>query len=276
MLVCMKTDKTPLNFNPFIISAHQNLSYIDRIKLLMMVAMTVGHLAWAFVPTNTLLSEILHFFGRITIPLACFLVVEGYRLTHDVWGYVRRLFGFGLLAQLPFLLNFYTLFGDDGLLANPAQIITYGNVLFSLGFGLLAIIILDKIHHKNLQQKLIYLILIIPLALLSTWSDWSVFVIFWVGAIFYGGTLGFFLITIGLFGLSFLLQDNLSITPYIITLQTQHLMDYGIFTAIPIMLWYQTNKHRSPTSYRLPRLLFYWYYVLHLLIIGLILNVIAL
>lgn len=232
--------------------------------------MTTGHLAWVFVPTDTTLSELLHFFARMTIPLACFLVVQGYYLSKDIWGYARRLFGFALLAQVPFVLAFYDWFGDDGIFNNLHYFLDYGNVLFTLGVGLLSVITLDKIRHSNTPQKFIYLTLLPILALCATWSDWGMLVIFWVCAIFYRGALGFLAVSIGLFVWSFLLQDATHITPYITTLQTNSLMDYGIFVTVPIMLWYQNNKQNSPTHYRLPRLLFYWYYIGHLVVIGLV------
>lgn len=232
----------------------------------MMVAMTVGHLAWAFVPTDTLLSELLHFFGRLTIPLACFLVVIGFRLSRNITGYARRLFGFGLLAQLPFAVYIYPLMGDGGLLANPWLIFYYGNVLFTLGFGLLTLIILTHLHQtRNYFYGCVCFAL---LALLSTWSDWGMLVIFWVGAIYYAGAMGFLVMTLLLFGLSFAGQNHPIITQYIAPLNTKNLMDYGVFLSVPIMLWYEQNQHKSPTHYRLPRLLFYWYYVGHLVVIS--------
>lgn len=238
----------------------------------MMVAMTIGHLAWAFVPTDTIWSEVLHFFARLTIPLACFLVVVGFELTKDVWGYVQRLFGFGVLAQIPFM-GYVSLSGGIRLFDNPWFILSYGNVLFTLGFGLLTVITLDKLRHAPSLTKPLYLVPILFFGLCALWSDWGVLVLFWVSAIYWGGiygsqALGFLMMSIVLFGVSFLLRDNPNITPYIATLNTKSLMDYGVFLAVPIMLWYERYRHRSPTHYRLPRLLFYWYYVGHLLVIA--------
>lgn len=260
-----------MSFSIFKPSTYCQLSYIDRIKLLMMVAMTVGHLAWAFVPTETWLSEVLHFFGRLTIPLACFLVVEGYRLTHDVWAYVKRLFGFGVLAQVPFVVSLVPLFGDHGILTNPAYLIFYGNVLFTLGFGLLVLILLDKIRTQA-SHEFLYFLSMVACALLAMWSDWGMLVIFWVVAIFYGGAWGYLAMTTGLFVMAFLVKD-LPVLSYVFALKTHTLMDYGLFLATPTMVWYNKHKKNSPKDYRLPRLMFYWYYVGHLAILGLVLGI---
>lgn len=263
-----------MQFNPFNPKTYHVLSYIDRIKLLMLTAMTVGHLAWVLVPTETWLSQFLHFFARMTIPLACFLVVEGFRLTRDVWGYVERLFGFGVLAQIPFAMVNYPLFGETGIVANPLQMLGYGNVLFTLGFGLLTVITLDRIGKAPLFYKPLYLMPIALFMALSTWSDWGVLVIFWVMAIYYAGAWGFVAMSALLFFLSFLSQDN-EIFKYVFMLKTQELMDYGVFLTVPIMLWYGKHKANSPKSYRLPRLLFYWYYVGHLLVVAVIYNLVG-
>lgn len=244
------------------------LSYIDRIKLLMMVAMTLGHWAWAFVPPQTWLSHTLHFFARITIPLACFLLVIGYQKTHNLTAYLKRLFGFAVLAQVPFILYQVPLYE---LLVYPAYLWYGGNVLFSLGVALLALICTEKLKATNgweqqLYYKLYYGLALVMLFLLSLWSDWSYAVMLWVLAIFYDGVRGFVATCLLLLGLSAVvgLPNHHRLVPLVASSP----MDYGIFLAVPIMYWYNANKHRSPTKFRLPRLTFYWYYPLHLLLIG--------
>lgn len=250
-----------LKLKPFYFT---QLSYIDRIKLLMMVAMTVGHWAWAFVPIQTMLSQCLHFVARITIPLACFLLVIGYQKTHNLTAYVKRLFGFAVLAQIPFIFSQIPL---AELWENPHYLWYGGNVLFSLGVALLALICAEKLKTVSpLEQKFCYGLALVMLFVLSLWSDWSYAVMLWVLAIFYYGVRGFITTCLLLLGLSAVV--GWSYHHRLVPLVASSLMDYGVFLAIPIMHWYHINKHRSPTKFRLPRLTFYWYYPLHLLVIG--------
>lgn len=241
-----------------------HLSAIDKIKLVMLFAMTTGHIAWAFVPTDTWLSDGLHFVARITIPLACFLVVIGYQKTKDIYGYMTRLLGFALLAQIPFVM---AQTGIAGIVDTPSILLVYGNVLFSLLFGLLAVTLADGRHfvrYLSVEPRVFGVLLLLWL---SSWSDWSFATVLWVLAIYYRGALGFFVITAGLLVSSLMLPKD---SPFVIA-HADKVMDYGLFLAVPIMFWYNKNAHIQ-TSYRLPRLLFYWYYVVHLLVIGLVVS----
>lgn len=40
----------------------------NQLKYLVIVAMLIDHIAWAFVPTASLLGQVMHFIGRLTGP----------------------------------------------------------------------------------------------------------------------------------------------------------------------------------------------------------------
>lgn len=197
----------------------------------------------------------LHFIARITIPLACFLVV-GYQKTKDVYGYIARLLGFAVLAQIPFIMS---QIGLTNLIAMPFLILYYGNALFSLAFGLMAVMLADgRYLAGHLTAPAVRIIGVLVLFGLSFWSDWSFAVVLWVLAIYYRGTTGFVVATVGLFLLSLIASKDSAL----IIARADGVMDYGLFLAVPMMAWYEHTTHR-PVVYRLPRLLFYWYYVGH-------------
>lgn len=240
------------------------LSYLDRIKLIMLTMMTTGHIAWAFVPTDTLLSQALHFFARSTVVLACFLIVEGFRLTKDLNGYLKRLFIFGLIAQIPYMMMNVGLWR---MIYEPSLIFLGGNVLLTLGLCLLAVMACDKINKSNIPQKVGYAIFIILLMLIAHFLllDWGYGAILWAIGIYYKRIMGFIGVTVLLAILS-MISDN----EFLDTILSGQLMDYGILLSLPIMYWYEKNKKNSPTNYRLPRTFFYWYYVIHAFVIGLL------
>lgn len=77
---------------------------------------------------------VFHAIGRISMPIFCFLIVEGFIHTHDVKGYLTRLGLFALISEIPYDLAF----GSSWLDFNQQ------NVFFTLSMGLLVLILIDK------------------------------------------------------------------------------------------------------------------------------------
>jgi len=76
----------------------------DQIKGIAVAAMTIDHLAWLLFPgyRQELLPLVMHIIGRITCPVMCYFVAEGYHHTRNVDRYTQRLFVFALISHFAY------------------------------------------------------------------------------------------------------------------------------------------------------------------------------
>ena len=98
----------------------------DTIKMLAMSTMLVNHIANVFMPAGAPLTNLCLYIGYFTAVTMCYFLVEGYGYTHSKTQYAGRLFGFAVLAQLPYQL----VFPEHGM-AGMLQF----NMLFTLLFA---------------------------------------------------------------------------------------------------------------------------------------------
>lgn len=108
-----------------------------QLKLIAICAMVVDHVAWGFVEFMTPLGQVMHVIGRLTIPIMCFFVAEGFRYTSSRKGYVFRMALFSVVAMLPFYLFF-------GEMYEYRQ-----NIIFDLLLGLL---LLNVLEYKKFRR----------------------------------------------------------------------------------------------------------------------------
>ena len=78
----------------------------NMLKLIAIVAMTADHIAWLLFPGYPAepLPIILHIIGRLTCPVMCFFIAEGYHYTHDVKKYTARLFVLAVISHFAYVL----------------------------------------------------------------------------------------------------------------------------------------------------------------------------
>ena len=105
------------------------------LKILAMVLMLCDHLWATVVSGNRWLTDI----GRMAFPIFAFQIVEGYFETGDLKKYLKRLFIFAFISELPFNLMY------SGELFFPF----HQNVLFTFCLGLLLIRWVDKQREKG-------------------------------------------------------------------------------------------------------------------------------
>ena len=136
----------------------------NQLKYLVIIAMVIDHIGWAFVPTASYLGQAMHFIGRLTGPTMAFFVAEGYLHTRDVKTYALRLGLFALLSWPAFSYFEY------GRFFTP-----HFGVIYTLLLGLLAVWIWDALP----VHPLLRLLPIAGLCWLSQWGDWSYWDVLW-------------------------------------------------------------------------------------------------
>ena len=110
-----------------------------------LVSMVVDHAGLVLFPDISLMRCI----GRLSFPIYCFLLVQGYAHTRDIAAYGRRLMLMALLSEIPF---------DMLIFAKPFSPMEQ-NVLFSLLLALAALRITDMLRDNPLYAGLTILAL---------------------------------------------------------------------------------------------------------------------
>ncbi|MEA5050987.1 MAG: TraX family protein [Oscillospiraceae bacterium] len=221
----------------------------NTLKLIAVAAMTLDHYAWAFVPTASLAGQLMHVAGRLTAPIMCFFVAEGYAHTRDVRRYALRLGVFALLSHLPY--TFYS----TGRLAFFYET----GVIFTLFLGLAAILVADSALPRWAKA-----LLLAAIFLASTVGDWSCYAVAWVLVfhLFRGDprrrALGFCFVAL-------VAAVTLAIDMGSGGIWWQGLCQFGTLLAYPLLTLYNGERGRLRLKW-----FFYIYYPVHLVLLALL------
>lgn len=140
-----------------------------ELKLIAIFVMTIDHIAWIFVATESFLGQLMHFLGRLTAPIMCYFLAQGYRYSKDKKSYALRLSVFALLAQVPYSLMIH---GYNQVFADFSLLIFQGNILFNLLIALFSLMLLHTCFSWLLKVAVLSL-----LFYLSTFLDWGIYII---------------------------------------------------------------------------------------------------
>ena len=131
----------------------------NQIKYLVIIAMTIDHIAWAFVNTASVEGQLMHFIGRLTGPVMAYFITEGYIHTRNIKKYALRMGVFAIISWMPF-----------SLFSEGAWPTAYMGVIYTLFLGLIAIWVWDKLGAPEWVKKLI----VIGLCIISIIGDWPI------------------------------------------------------------------------------------------------------
>ncbi|MDR2203613.1 MAG: conjugal transfer protein TraX [Nitrososphaerota archaeon] len=226
------------------------------LKLIAIIAMVIDHVAWQVSLSSTLFL-LLHGIGRLTMPIMCFFIAEGFYHTQNRKNYALRLMLFAVISQMPF--NYF-------MTGNPFSMgIGIGslNVLFCLLLGLCALWVIKS------KCKTVIKIALVALCLLgAVFCDWMIFGVLWIlvfglnRGLFKRQVLCFCAVATGVF--AYFAANALMGNPWIYAF-----IQIGVFLALPFLSTYNGKKNSGPTSNWLSsKWAFYIFYPLHLLIIA--------
>lgn len=237
----------------------------NTLKIIAIIAMAIDHIAWLFAPPDSVISVVMHFIGRITGPTMFYFAAEGYRHTRNLNRYLGRLFVFALISYFPFIFCF-----SGGNLADMNFLSL--NVIFTIFLGVLAIRVRREIENPFLKVVLLGLLLI-----LSIPCDWGTTGFLMIVTFdFYRGDLkkqayAYILIALLDVGLIHMLTlpfySLLNGEGFALNFDYYRYMVENLGVLIPILLLknYSGERGGGPRS----RWIFYIFYPLHLLLLGL-------
>ncbi len=230
------------------------------LKILACITMLIDHITAAFVPVSSVIGggSDLSFYmigrliGRIAFPIYCFLLVEGFYYTSSRRKYILRMFLFALISEIPFDMAF------NGFPKERFQdYMSYQNVMFTLFLGLVLMYFYEDIKMRYLAQPVIFntlgVLLILGTSMTSVLlkSDYQ-----YTGILF---VLVFYLFR----GKKAWIAAGLAA---VIVLFSNRFEIFALAALVPIFLY---NKEPG----RKVKYLFYAFYPVHLLILGMILLV---
>ena len=238
------------------------------IKLIAIAAMTVDHLAWLLYPgyPREVTPLVMHMIGRITCPVMCWFIAEGYHHTRDINKYTARLLAFAVLSHFA-----YVLASDRFVDWRSFVPFYYGSVLdqtsvmWSLAWGL---VMLRVVNSGKIQRDSVKILLVLLMCLISFPSDWSCIAALCIMA--FGTNRGKFRTQM----LWMTLYVAIYGAVYFFALDPLYgLLQLAVVLAIPVIRMYNGQRGSSPKANKIMKWAFYLYYPLHLLVIGWLKNI---
>ena len=235
----------------------------DVIKYIAMFTMLLNHIANIFLDPGTLLFTVLVDIGYFTAPVMCYFLVEGYHYTRSKNKYARRLAVFALISEVPFCLAFSEVYTGEKIISFCGF-----NMIFTLFLCFCILLAMDGIKNDLFQ-----IFAVAGLFILSLFSDWALVAPLFTILFARAGRdkqriRNAYLIGAGLFALmNFSPGTDL---PGILLGFVYALMSaIGILAAGAVIVRLYNGK-RMERGKTFSKWFFYWFYPVHLLVLGII------
>ncbi len=221
----------------------------NGLKFIAVITMLIDHMAialfywWDY-------YNVLRAIGRMAFPIYCYLLVEGFLHTKNVKKYALRLLGIAVISEIPF----------DYVVAAMPYYPEHNNVLWELLLGLIVLYCFKRVDEQNLSPNVKYLcrilVMFAGMALAYfTRLDYSAAGICCISAMYYlnGNDRRGRLLSFGM-------------GVMILYLMSSTLEAWAFFMLIPMYFY----KGKRGTNNICLRVFFYFFYPVHLLILGIL------
>ncbi|MCR5639833.1 MAG: diguanylate cyclase [Lachnospiraceae bacterium] len=227
-----------------------------HLKLIAIFAMVIDHTAWGFVDFMSPLGQFMHIIGRLTLPIMCYFVAEGYRHTKNLKAYIFRMVNFAIITIIPF----YVFFHEEYYYRQ--------NIIFDLLLALLALATMEHVAWKKTTRILIVAgLFLVSMAI----GGWVVMPIVYVFIFYYSGN---FKTAAKRFTLATVVMETVLIIMIILNQQYHYSVYdwtveervYLIFFVIALIPLYFYNGKKG--SDKIPNIFFYHFYPTHFIVLA--------
>lgn len=235
----------------------------NAIKVIAIIAMTLDHIAWMLFPgyPKEVIPLVLHIIGRITCPIMCYFIAEGYHYTKNINEYTKRLFLFAIISHFAYVFASANFVDWKSFIPfYYGSVLNQTSVMWSLAWGL---VMLRVVNSQRIKQDSVKTLLVILICLLSFPSDWSCIASLCILA--FGTNRGNF--KAQMLWMTFYVTIYAAVYFFAID-KIYGLLQMAVIAAIPIIMMYNGQRGSNHRVNCIMKWLFYIYYPLHLFIIG--------
>lgn len=227
-----------------------------QLKLIAIVAMSIDHIAWMWVPAVTFAGQCMHIIGRITAPVMCYLLVEGYIHTHNLRRYTMRLGIFAVISAFAFC------FFEYGSVIPSSGYPAFG-MIYTLFLAMIVLRVYDSRRITGWKRQAA----IGMLFLASFFGDWPGIGVVWPLMLYVyhedkKAQLKLLAVTAALFAAMLALEGAVTNPGY----PYASFFQFGMLFAVPVIGAYDGSLGGKKGG----KWFFYVYYPLHLVVIRLI------
>ena len=234
----------------------------NAVKIIAIIAMTIDHIAWMVFPgyPHSWLPVILHTVGRITCPIMCYFIAEGYHHSKDLNKYTLRLFVFAVVSHFAYIFSSANYVDWKSFIPfYYGEVLNQTSVMWPLAWGLVMLRIADSEKIKENWKPF----LIILICLITFPSDWSCIASLCILA--FGTNRG----NLKKQMLWMIFYVSMYSVVYFFAIDRLYgVMQMAVVLAIPVIMKYNGKRGPNPKINRIMKYVFYIYYPLHLVVIG--------